>query len=60
MSKFKLIGTVTITMNYETKEGLLVDYEALQARFNHVKLKMLGKGDDITMDIQVQKAEENG
>lgn len=59
MMKYKMTGTVTITMHYETKDGLVADYDALQMRFSHVKLKMLPKGDDITMDIKVEKVEEN-
>lgn len=60
MSKYKLTGTVTITIVHDSKEALMLDYNALQMRFNHVKANMLSKGGDITMDIKVEKVEQNG
>lgn len=60
MTKYKLTGTVVITLHHETKENLMLDYNALQMRFNHVKANMLSKGDDITMDIKVERVEQNG
>jgi hypothetical protein len=45
---------------HDNKDQLMLDYNALQMRFNHVKANMLNKGGDITMNIKVEKVEQNG
>jgi len=57
MSKLRLTATVTVVIHHDTKEALMIDYQSVQARFSHVKAKMLKAGDDITMDIKVEKVE---
>jgi hypothetical protein len=57
MSKLRLTATVKVVLHHTSQEALMVDYQSLQARFNHVKAKMLQVGDDITMDIKVEKVE---
>jgi hypothetical protein len=60
MTQYRLIGTVTVVVPHDNKDQLMLDYNALQMRFNHVKANMLNKGGDITMNIKVEKVEQNG
>jgi len=57
MTKLRLTATVKVILHHTNQDALMVDYQSLQARFNHVKAKMLQAGDDITMDIKVEKVE---
>lgn len=58
MKKYKMTADVTITLHYDDKQGIALDHSALLMRFNHVKSKMLRKGDDINMKIKVEKVED--
>jgi len=60
MKKYRMTANVVVTLHYNSKTGVELDYTALNMRFNHVKSNMLKKGDDITMQIKVEKVEENG